>query len=166
MRPSLPSLPVLSCACERRPAGPSLPWVGLAFLLVLAGCGETKTQSKTVDHSVTKTETVHKPTADGGWVERTVTTRDGTSDADSVTRTEADASAKAFIGAVAPVVGTAISAATGTPGLPWGEILSGAAVAAATGWAALKHGQAGQLRQERDFHKTDADTAYKKLGVG
>lgn len=133
---------------------------------MLAGCGETQTRTKVETHNVTKTTKTHTPTANGGWVEKTVVVQHGTEDSDSLTKTKLDAEAEAFIGPIAATAGATIGAGTGTPEVPWGQIISMLVTNAGVGWAALKHGQARQLEQERDFHKTDADQAYKKLGVG
>ena len=132
----------------------------LIFLcFILCGCGNSRTTSQ--DGYQVKEVTKETPTQDGGRIIEKTITHQGQSD--STTKTTADDATNALIGSVAPILGSAFGVATGTPGLPWGELLGGAATLAATGWAALKHGQAGQLKQERDFHKDDADQAYKKL---
>ena len=134
----------------------------LIFLAcILCGCGTTKTA--TTDgyrvHEVTK----ETPTTDGGrLIEKTVT-HDG--QATTIETTTPDAATAGIIGSLSPIVGSVIGAATGTTGFPWGEIVGGAAAIAATGWAALKQGQSGELKKQVDFHKTDADEAYKKLNA-
>ena len=133
--------------------------IAILFVCLACGCGNTRTTGND-GHSI-KEVTKETPTQDGGrLIEKTVTYQ---GQSDQTTKTTADDATNAIIGSVAPILGSAFGIATGTPGLPWGELLGGAATLAATGWAALKHGQAGQLKQERDFHKDDADQAYKKL---
>ena len=131
----------------------------LIFLAcILCGCGTTKTA--TTDgfkvHEVTK----ETPTTDGGrLIEKTVT-HDG--QATTIETTTPDSATAGLIGSLSPIVGSAIGAATGTPGLPWGELLGGAATVAATGWAMLKHGQSGELKKQVEFHKSDADEGWKR----
>jgi hypothetical protein len=132
----------------------------IAWVMALGGCGESQTRTKATGHSMAKTTTTHQPTVDGGWVEKTITIRDSEDNSDSETKTSADDATKAFIGTVG---GPLIGAVTGTPGLPWDKILGGAALTAATGWAALKQGQAAERQKQVDYHKADADEAYKKL---
>lgn len=132
----------------------------LIFLcVILCGCGNTRTTSK--DGYQVKEVTKETPTQDGGRIIEKTITHEGQSD--STTKTTADDATNAFIGSAAPLIGSAFGIATGTPGMPWGEILGGVATVAATGWAALKHGQSNELKRQVEFHKSDADDAYKKL---
>lgn len=128
--------------------------------LLFSGCGTTKT-STTDDyrvHEITK----ETPTADGGRIIEKTVTHDGQATTET---TMPDSATAGFIGSVAPFLGGAIGVATGTTGLPWGELLGGAATLAVTGFAALKQGQSAELKKQVDFHKNDADEAYKKLNA-
>lgn len=131
----------------------------LICLFLLDGCGVTR-KNGTDGHQV-KEVTKETPTADGGKViEKTVTYN---SQQEEVERSEADPTFTNVVGTMAPFAGSVIGMATGTPGLPWGEILGGLATSVAVGWGALKHGQGNGLRDQVEFHKNDADEAYKKL---
>jgi hypothetical protein len=129
----------------------------IIFIAVLmCGCGTTKTS--TTDGYRVKEVTKETPTADGGrLIEKTVT-HEG--EATTVETTTPDAATSAAIGSIAPVLGGAIGVATGTTGFPWGEIIGGVATIAATGWAALKHGQSSELKKQVAVHKNDADSAW------
>jgi hypothetical protein len=131
----------------------------MIFCVLMLGCGTSKTA--TTDGYQVKELTKETPTQDGGRIIEKTVTHQGESTA--ITKTEVDDSTRAAIGSVAPLIGGVFGAATGTPGMPWGEILGGAATLAVTGWAALKHGQTGELKRQVDFHKADADDAYAKL---
>lgn len=131
----------------------------ILLVFVLCGCGNTRTTSS--DGFQVKEVTKETPTQDGGRVIEKTITHQGQSD--SLTKVTADDATNALIGSVAPLIGGVVGAVTGTPGLPWGELLGGAATIAAAGWAALKHGQSNELKRQVEFHKNDADDAYKKL---
>jgi hypothetical protein len=131
----------------------------ILLCILVCGCGNTRTTSQ--DGYQVKEVTKETPTQDGGRIIEKTITHQGQSD--STTKTTPDDATNALIGSVAPILGSAFGAATGTAGLPWGEILGGAATLAVTGWAALKHGQTGELKRQVDFHKADADDAYAKL---
>jgi len=139
-----------------------IPFVILALLLLLiifSGCGVTRKNGS--DGHQIKEVTKETPTADGGKViEKTVTYQ---GQQEEIERTEADPAFAGVVNSIAPFAGAAISAATGTPGLPWAELISGVATTAALGWGALKHGQNGGLKEQVEFHKADAADAYRQL---
>lgn len=127
--------------------------------LVMAGCGSTTVRTNDL-HQV-KEVTKETPTADGGrLIEKTVTYQ---AQGQSVETTAPDPTAANFVGAVAPALGSAIGAATGTPGFPWAGTIEALGGAALTGWAAMKHAQANSLKDQVEFHKNDADEAKQKL---
>lgn len=142
------------------------------------GCGaETRTEADSKremvseSQTITKEVTVHTPTANGGFITEKTITADTTAGERSttaskeLTRTAPDAATSALIGSGARIAGAAMNAATGGIGLGEGLGVGLAALltASVTAWGASKSAESKQLRQERDFHKGDADEAYKKL---
>lgn len=147
-----------------------------ACCLLLAGCGaetrtDTATKREVVNQSrtVTKEVTVHTPTADGGFIiEKTTTTEtvggeQVTSSAQESTRTAPDAATRALIATGARVAGQAVSVATGgAVGGDWVATgITGLVTAALTAYGAAQHANAKRLREERDFHKDDAEKGWQ-----
>lgn len=138
----------------------------LAGLLI--GCGTqtdvrigTKSQAKTV----TKEFIRETPLANGGKViERTLTT-DVVSDENTSERTTTglDPSTAGLVSTFGQVAGAAVSSATGGLGGGMVELgITAAVTALLSGYGAMKHGQAKQLREERDFHKADAEEGWHR----
>lgn len=159
-------------------------WLALAALLglalatlLLSGCGsETRTDGQgtreqvSESHTTTKEVTVHTPTADGGFIVEKTTTSDTTAGERSTTasresiRTAPDAATNALIGSGARIAGAVMNKATGglLPG-GTGTAISALITAAITAWGARRAGEARQLREERDFHKDDAEKGWSKF---
>ncbi len=152
------------------------------FLLCLSGCGtrtdttaDKQTGTKSQARTVTKEVIRETPLANGGKViERTLTT-DVVSDENSTQTsrermdTGLDAGTTGMVNALGQVagavIGAPVSAATG--GLFDGNGIATAITAlvgaGVTAYGASKAAESKQLRQERDFHKDDADKAYRQL---
>ncbi len=151
-----------------------------ALLFVCSGCGtrtdnddQRRSSTASKQQTVTKEVIRETPLANGGKViERTLTTSvvsdertDERTTGTMSTGLDADTSAMAStMGRIAgAVVGPAVSQATGGI-LSGGEIaaalsaITGAGIAA---WGAKRAGEARQLREERDFHKDDAEKGWK-----
>ena len=129
--------------------------------LLLCACGQTTTRNNDTHqvHEVTR----ESPTTDGGkLIDKTITYQGS---GQAVETTTADPATQGILSAIAPLAGTAIGAATGTPGFPWGEAIGALGGAALTGYAALKHGQSSELKKQVEFHKTDADEGWKRSGT-
>jgi hypothetical protein len=157
-----------------------MPWrrallivaLALFVLFMLTGCGTqtdvrigTKSQAKTVTKEVIR----ETPLANGGkLVERTLTT-DQVSDENTTekTTTGLDASTNALAGTLGQVVGAAVAPATGGLGGGLVELgVTAAVTALLSGYGAAKHAQARQLREERDFHKDDAEKGWQRALAG
>lgn len=157
-------------------------YVLFALCLLLVGCGaRTETEGDSLreqvseSHTTTKEVTVHTPTANGGYIIEKTTTTDATAGERSKTaskestHTAPDAATNALIAGGArlagAVIGPAVSSATG--GLLGGdnitEMLKLLIAGGVAAYGGAKASQAKQLREERDFHKGDADHAYKRL---
>lgn len=151
-------------------------WGALAIALVLlCSCGtrsdteaDKKTDTQAKERTVTKEVIRETPLENGGKViERTLVTdvvSDESSKSASRERTDTglDAETTGMANALGRVAGAAVGAATGTPGLPWAEGITALASAAALGWGALKSGQNGGLKQQVEFHKSDAEEGWRK----
>jgi hypothetical protein len=150
-------------------------------VLILVGCGaETRTESEnkremvSESRTVTKEVTVHTPTAEGGFiVEKTITTETTggertTSAAQENTRTAPDAATRGLIATGARIAGHAVSAASGggIGGEGVATLITALITAGVSAYGAAKHTQAKQLREERDFHKDDAEKGWKHAMEG
>lgn len=152
------------------------------FLLIsifLSGCTESRATSESQNQSkettkkvgklVTKEVVVQTPLENGGLhIERTLVTDEvedtGTdktikSGGIEVVRSGLDDSGKSVMN----VVGAVSKAGTGIVGGN-GLVEGGLALAItlAASWAANRHAAARQLKEERDFHKADADEGWKR----
>lgn len=162
-------------------------WLALAALLLtglialaLSGCGtETRTDSEakrektSESRSVTKEVTVHTPTADGGFIVEKTTTTDTTagervtSTSAETARTAPDAATRTLIASGGKIAGAVVNAATGGGLTGAGGLVeigvTSAITAILAGYGAAKNAQAKQLREERDFHKDDAEKGWSKF---
>jgi hypothetical protein len=146
------------------------------LIAVLSGCGaETRTDRESQreqvseSHTVTKEVTVHTPTADGGFIVEKTTTTDTTAGERSKTvgqesqRTAPDAATRALIATGGRLAGQVVNAATGGTGGGLVELGVTAAISALlSAYGGAKHAQARQLREERDFHKDDAEKGWQR----
>lgn len=162
----------------------------VALLVVFTGCTESNTRSEqqkdaqTDRHeTITVSGTVSVPLPQGGalpvpvnlTIERNGSeTKSEVSHESSQTKTQMDGAAIAQqLGAVVgKTMDAAISRLTGfqigptQPANPLGgvgDLTKEVLLLAGAAYAAHQRGKSNQLEQERDFHRNDADQAYKKL---
>lgn len=124
---------------------------------LIAGCGGVTT-TRTNDTHQQKEVTRESPTPDGGRIIEKTTTF--AAEGQAIQRTDPDEATTGIINAAAPILGTAIGAVTGTTGVPWGGIVGALATAAATGIAAMKHGQANSLKEQVQRHQKGEDEGW------
>jgi hypothetical protein len=145
--------------------------------LLMVGCGaETRTEGKSqrdtsgTGRLVTKEVITTVPLENGGTrterILETITTNQETETASdqAITRTGPDDRTQGLISGIGSLAGQAFSVATGNPsGTLIGTGIAGLLTAAVTAWGASRNAQAKQLREERDFHKDDAEKGWSKF---
>lgn len=167
-----------------RPSWSVLPWrrallivaLVLFALLMLVGCGsetrveaDSKREVVSESHATTKEVTRHTPLENGGFVVEKVITTDTTGGERSATtsrestKTAPDVSTTALANGLGNIAGAVMNKASGGM-VPegTGTLISALIAAAVTAYGGMKHGQAKQLREERDFHKADADEGWHR----
>ncbi len=158
----------------------ALPWrralliVALVLfgLFMLTGCGtQTDVRIGTTAKAKTVTKEVIRetPLANGGkLVERTLTT-DQVSDENTTEKTVTglDRATNNLVSTLGQVAGAAVAPATGGMGGGLVELgVTAAVTALLTGYGAAQQAKAKQLREERDFHKDDAEKGWQRALAG
>jgi ABC-type uncharacterized transport system permease subunit len=129
--------------------------IALLALFIFTGCSQTRTEEQTETQKVDKITVAGSltiPTADGPRAVPVSLTidRTGTEQAERQAESKTGVDSEAIGRSLAAALGPVMQAAVASTGVPWAQIMGGvgtAAVAATTGYLALKKRE--QLRPER-----------------